>query len=34
MVNKKQLVLFFTGELLSIAAAGVALFWSAGRLDW
>lgn len=34
MVNKKQPVLFFTGEFLSIAAAGVALFWSAGRLDW
>lgn len=25
---------FILGEILSIAAAGVAMFWSAGRLDW
>ncbi len=35
MQNKKKLVaLFILGQVVSLASAGVALFWSAGRIDW
>ena len=27
-------IAYFGGQIFGIAAAGVALFWSAGRLDW
>lgn len=33
-MNTKHLILYFLGEAISLAAAGVALFWSAGRMDW
>jgi protein-S-isoprenylcysteine O-methyltransferase Ste14 len=33
-MNAKLVILFLLGEILSIAAAGLAMFWSAGRLDW
>jgi protein-S-isoprenylcysteine O-methyltransferase Ste14 len=33
-VKTKLLVLHFTTDLISIAAMAVALFWSAGRMDW
>ncbi len=33
-MNKKLVMLYFGGQLVSIAAAVVATFWSAGRLDW
>jgi protein-S-isoprenylcysteine O-methyltransferase Ste14 len=33
-MNKKLVTLFLLGEILSILGAGVAMFWSAGRLDW
>lgn len=34
IMNKKVVFLFFLGEILSIAAAGAAMFLAAGRLDW
>jgi protein-S-isoprenylcysteine O-methyltransferase Ste14 len=34
MMNTKLVTLYFLGEILSIASAGVAMFWSAGRIDW
>ena len=34
MINKKQIMLFFLGEILSIAAGGAAMFLAAGRMDW
>jgi protein-S-isoprenylcysteine O-methyltransferase Ste14 len=33
-MNKKILALNFLNEILSILGMGVALFWSAGRMDW
>ncbi len=33
-MNKKQVAIYFLGELIGLAAAGVAMFWSAGKLDW
>lgn len=33
-MNKNLTTLFFLGQFASLAAAGAALFWSAGRLDW
>ncbi len=33
-MNKKLIILNFLNEFLSIVAMAVALFWSAGRIDW
>jgi protein-S-isoprenylcysteine O-methyltransferase Ste14 len=33
-MNKKLIALYIMDQILSIAAMGVALFWSAGRIDW
>ncbi len=33
-MNTKLVALYFLGEILSIVSAGVAMFWSAGRIDW
>ena len=33
-MNKKLIALYILDQILSIAAMGVALFWSAGRIDW
>jgi protein-S-isoprenylcysteine O-methyltransferase Ste14 len=33
-MNKKLLVLHFVNDFLGILGMAVALFWSAGRLDW
>ena len=33
-MNKKIIVLYILDQVLSIAGMGVALFWSAGRIDW
>ena len=33
-MNKKLFTLHILNEILSVASMGVALFWSAGRLDW
>lgn len=33
-MNMKLIALYILDQLLSIAAMGVALFWSAGRMDW
>jgi protein-S-isoprenylcysteine O-methyltransferase Ste14 len=33
-VNTKLIVIYFLDEIVSIFAMGVALFWSAGRIDW
>jgi protein-S-isoprenylcysteine O-methyltransferase Ste14 len=33
-MNTKLIALHFLNEILSIAGMGVALFWSAGRIDW
>ena len=33
-MNKKVVVFYILGQVLSIAAVGVALFWSAGQIDW
>jgi hypothetical protein len=33
-MNRKLIALYFLGQVLSIAAAGVVLLWSAGRIDW
>jgi len=33
-MNKKSVVLYFLDQILSIIGVGVALFWSAGRMDW
>jgi len=33
-MDKKKLVVYFLGEFISLAAAGAAMFLSAGRLDW
>jgi protein-S-isoprenylcysteine O-methyltransferase Ste14 len=33
-MNSKSISLYILDQVLSIIAAGVALFWSAGRLNW
>jgi protein-S-isoprenylcysteine O-methyltransferase Ste14 len=33
-VTTKQLSLYLLDQVLSLAGVGVALFWSAGRMDW
>ena len=33
-MNKKLIFLYILDQVLSIAGMGVALFWSAGRVDW
>jgi protein-S-isoprenylcysteine O-methyltransferase Ste14 len=33
-MTSRRVTLFILGEILSVAAAGVAMFWSAGRIDW
>ncbi|MGB8252385.1 MAG: hypothetical protein WCF08_04170 [Anaerolineaceae bacterium] len=33
-MNKKLLALHILDQILSLIGAGVALFWSAGRIDW
>ena len=33
-MNKKIIAIYILNEVLSLAGMGVALFWSAGRLDW
>lgn len=33
-MNTRRIVLYILEQVLSILATGVALFWSAGRLDW
>ena len=33
-MKTKLIVLYIIDQILSIAAMGVALFWSAGRIDW
>ena len=33
-MNKKIITLYILDEIFSIAGMGVALFWSAGRIDW
>jgi hypothetical protein len=33
-MDTKLIARYILGEILSIAGMGVALFWSAGRIDW
>jgi len=33
-MNKKLVVRYILGQVIGIAVAGVAMFWSAGRIDW
>jgi protein-S-isoprenylcysteine O-methyltransferase Ste14 len=33
-MNTKVIALYFLDQILSLIGAGVALFWSAGRIDW
>lgn len=33
-MNTKHIAFYILDQILSIAAMGVALFWSAGRIDW
>jgi len=33
-MNTKLIVLYILDQILSVAVMGVALFWSAGRMDW
>lgn len=33
-MNTKLVAVYLLEQVLSIAAAGVAMFWSAGRMDW
>jgi protein-S-isoprenylcysteine O-methyltransferase Ste14 len=33
-MNTKVIVLYILDQILSVASMGVALFWSAGRMDW
>lgn len=33
-MNKKLIALHFLNDILSLAGVGVAMFWSAGRVDW
>jgi protein-S-isoprenylcysteine O-methyltransferase Ste14 len=34
MMNKKLIALYFLDQFLGITGMGVAVFWSAGRVDW
>jgi protein-S-isoprenylcysteine O-methyltransferase Ste14 len=34
IINIKRIALYFLNDILSVFAMGVALFWSAGRIDW
>jgi protein-S-isoprenylcysteine O-methyltransferase Ste14 len=34
MMNPRLVALHFLNEILSVFSMGVALFWSAGRMDW
>jgi protein-S-isoprenylcysteine O-methyltransferase Ste14 len=33
-MNKKVIALYLLDQILGVAGMGVALFWSAGRIDW
>ena len=33
-MNKKLIALYILNQILGVAGMGVALFWSAGRVDW
>jgi protein-S-isoprenylcysteine O-methyltransferase Ste14 len=33
-MNPKLVALYFLGQILSLASAGVAMFWAAGKMDW
>ena len=33
-MSKKVVALYFLDQVVSVAAVGVAMFWSAGRIDW
>jgi protein-S-isoprenylcysteine O-methyltransferase Ste14 len=33
-MNRRLVALFLLGQILSMACAGVAMFWSARRIDW
>jgi protein-S-isoprenylcysteine O-methyltransferase Ste14 len=33
-MNRKLVALYLLDQILSLAGVGVALFWSAGRMDW
>jgi protein-S-isoprenylcysteine O-methyltransferase Ste14 len=33
-MNKKLIALYILDQILGVAGMGVALFWSAGRIDW
>jgi protein-S-isoprenylcysteine O-methyltransferase Ste14 len=33
-MNTKRVALYILGQVVSIAVAGVAMFWPAGRIDW
>ena len=33
-MNARRIALYILGQILSIFAAAVAMFWSAGRIDW
>jgi protein-S-isoprenylcysteine O-methyltransferase Ste14 len=33
-MNKKLVIVYVLGQVFSIVAAGAAMFWPAGRLDW
>ncbi|MEN6435663.1 MAG: hypothetical protein ABFD58_07605, partial [Anaerolineaceae bacterium] len=33
-MNKKLIAYYFINSILSLAGMGVALFWSAGRMNW
>jgi protein-S-isoprenylcysteine O-methyltransferase Ste14 len=33
-MNKKVVTLYFLDQVVSVVAVGVAMFWSAGRIDW
>ena len=33
-MNAKRIALYVLDQILSLAAMGVAIFWSAGRIDW
>lgn len=33
-MNVKRIVLYILGQVVSLAVTGVAMFWSAGKIDW
>jgi hypothetical protein len=33
-MNTKLIALYILGQILGIVGMGVAVFWSAGRIDW